>query len=270
MGIILAGSSHTSKATKQLREKYSPSITTCKGFGGLQVLAPQSPKKKEQFLEFKSELIARSKLNTQVILITLSNDWEKLLKNHKNHKEGGLLDLRDNAKGKWLSMTPEERSTYTHTTCHMLKEKPAAHLKNKLNTYKQFLTNMAKMSEFDTIYQASVLERRHINYDNLHLEILFANLNSHLKTLIENLKLKNKLGKDVKVKFLNLAFQYHSDNTFWDFKHAEVENWKLESNFRTRNGKPSVGKWKFPVSLTHRSESSLIEILKFLNSEIQA
>ena len=140
-------------------------------------------------------------------------------------------------------------------------------MKAKLEEYKGVLAEIVENSELSLIYQTSVLERKLLDLDETTLEVLFSNLNSYLESLVNSLKIKNKFGKQVTFKFIRLTFQYHAAVPFWGFREDEVKKWGAEIKYRTRVGKPSIQ--KYPISLTHRSRTSLIDLLKCIELSLK-
>ena len=272
MGIILAGSSHINPITAGMLQQHAPSISSAKGYSGLRMLRPRSQEKEEQFINFERELIQASSTYNEAMLRVLSNDWETFLK--KSEIPGGrpvkLLELQKSGKEKWLRLNSKQRELYSHRKLGLIKDSSKKYLTDQLEKYEKVLSDIVGKSEFTLVYQLSVLERKYIDHDEVHLDILFANLNSHLERLIKSLKINNKFGNPVEFKFIRTTFQYYSESPFWGFREREVTDWKWENAYRKRFGRPSCGKFKWEVNLTHRSRDSTIQLLQYIDSFINS
>ena len=267
MAAILRGSSHTKNVTREMLYNHAPKINSAKGYGGLQVLTPRDEDRETQFTVFQNEIIAASETNDTLALQSLSNDYEKvLMKVYEEGQPKELLRLKRQALERWTALTPENRANHNHQKLGMLVYSSQRFLKRAMKQYCEVLTNLVEKTKLKTVYQCSVLERRYLMHDETHLDILFATLNSYLEVAIKNLEAKNAVGERVSFKFIKLTFQYHSETPFWGFREGEVYRWYNEKNHHRRYGR--YRKYRYPVSLTHRSESSTRILLEYINKNI--
>lgn len=264
MAAILRGSSHTNTVTREMLSTHAPKLASAVGYKGLQVLSPRIEKKEKQFLEFEKEIVEASETSNTIVLQTVSNDFEKiLLKKYGNERGKSLLKLRKFAMEKWATLTHDQRANYYYRRNCFLVDSSEKFLKNKLKEYGKVLSDLVAKTKLKVVYQCSVLERKYLMYDEVHLEMLFAALNSYLEITIKNLKAKNVLGEKVIFKYIRLTHQYHSEIPFWGFRPSEVNTWRSEKEYHRRFGR--YRKYRYPVSLTHRSVGSTRELLEHIN-----
>lgn len=264
MAAILRGSSHSDGVTPLMLSQHAPKITSALGHRGLQVLTPRTQKKEKQFITFQNEIVTASETYDTIVLQTLSNDMEKIfLRADGKGKNKTLLKLRKNATTKWLNSTHKQHANNNYRSNCVVINSAAKFVKGKLNQYAEVLVKLVARSKLKVVYQCSVLERKYLMYDETHLDILFAALNSYLEVTINNIEAKNSLGESVKFKFIRLTSQYHSETPFWGFRPKEVTRWRSEKDYYRRFKR--YRRYEYPVSLTHRSEASTRELLEMIN-----
>lgn len=238
--------------------------------GGLNMIPPRRSHhdkrkcKETQFREFKKLVILDK--NKNIILVGLSNDVEKLLL-----KNGRLLKLREGAIEEWMGWSGRQRAEYNKHELRLLNSNAAKKIYHGLKTYMEILKQILEKSGIENVYHTSVLERRYLKFEKNHLDICFAALNSSLHSMLKDQTVRNKNGKVVTFRYINLAHQYHCSDYKTIFKVSEVEDWERELRRREQaTSAPQFNTKAYHTGLVHRSLPAYKQLFRIVSSKVDA
>ena len=229
--IIAVGSSHlscfdeTSRHHRHhaLRNKLAISnVSNFYAYPGLNMLGDRSKGKQVDFNNLK--YVVQHTNASGVLLVNLSNDWERFLTTH-----GQLMAVNDKVLQNWGSASIDQRKkwSYQHTNLSKINR---SQFQENLDAYASVLKEIFGHSNVTDIFQMSVLERRYTKIDNARMDVLFATLNSYLKKFCNQLILYNRHGQKIKIHFVSVSDQFIEANSRGNvcsvFRKSESELFK--------------------------------------------
>ena len=246
---------------EEVRRQCFPKAKTVLAYGGLQMIPPRvGPRgsKEPQFKIFQNDLKRYS--GEVCVLMALSNDFDKIIL-----RNGKPLELQREAINKWNKFDKIDMQDFEYKHQNFLKTTAEKFLKNKLDEYLNILCNLLKNTKAEVFVHTSVLERQYSNIDKSHLDILWASLNSLLHEKLKKLTIHNINGKLISIKFISLTWQYHSNETFIDFRENEWNAWIAELKNPGSRAKRNLP----PAHLTHRNQEAYLKLFKYINDKVE-
>ena len=253
------GTSHLAKFSR-----YLEGFGSCSSYPGLTVMcdffdrnslqkwpkqgnAAQERYKQKKTRQFEEFLLELSRLGVpEALLVLLSNDYKTFITDHKGH----MLVLNKSARKKWNKLVPDEKCNYDVYEEKALKKPAKDHINKQFLRYEEILKNILKKSSLEVIHHSSILERINpaIPYLPLYFAILNSVLKKHLENWTKNETFKNKHGKPISCRFINVSKPFFS---------------------RTDPSSIFIAREVFKQKeLTHRTDKVLDEIAAIWRSEV--
>ena len=227
--MIAAGSSHLNQFKKGEAVCHLALIQIL-SFCGLIVMPKQFPKNSPSLRPFNRIPIKNKMFNdmvreislssaTEVLWVALSNDWKYFLSEFNDiTKRYELYAAVPNAYDMWTKFPNKDKARYKYRNKRLLEDSSVKKILEKLEEYIKQLQFIFGKSNVEVIFHSSVLERKIKYFPSL--DMYFAVLNSLLFRVLRETtargSLKNKHNKSIKIVYVNVTSQFHSDNNIFD------------------------------------------------------
>lgn len=219
------------KLARERLPKWFPGVRPLRALGGLTVLpkefhkgsliecARKSKLRRDQVTEM-AEVISSSVVKNG-LLLSGSNDWKAMIV-----EEGEIVGWNRRSVEAWGKVRVGKRINFNPRDSRVLTKEGEIFIKARVGEYVDILVGMFEKSGVEKVFHSSLLERRAPGPILRHLDIYFAHINYYLyKKLGElnrNESSKNRLGKPIHWRFINVSRQFFkAENPALLFRHFE-------------------------------------------------